>query len=58
LILNWLDRSFGARTARQDPFERAVEEMLIALEGPFTAQGCRPVLDQDTAPGRATPSWG
>lgn len=33
--------------ARRDPFERAVENMLIAMEGVFTSAGYRLLLNQD-----------
>ncbi len=47
VILGYLERSLGPPVARADPYERAVEEMLIALEGPFTAAGYRLVMNQD-----------
>jgi glutathione S-transferase len=49
VILRYLDEVFGAPIARAVPFERAVENMLIALEGPFTAAGYRLVMNQDLA---------
>jgi glutathione S-transferase len=47
VILRYLDRRFPPRIARADPHDAAVEEMLIALEGPFTAAGYRLVMNQD-----------
>lgn len=35
--------------ARRDPYERAVENMLIAMEGDFTTAGYRFVMNQDGA---------
>jgi glutathione S-transferase len=35
------------RVARADPYERAVENMLIALEDPFVSAGYRFVMNQD-----------
>jgi glutathione S-transferase len=47
VILRYLDRLLGPRIARADPYEGAVEDMLVALEGPFTAAGYRLVMNQD-----------
>jgi glutathione S-transferase len=50
VILRYLDACFPDRpVARREPFERAVEDMLIALEGPFTAEGYRLVMNRDPA---------
>lgn len=49
VILRYLDETVGATIARTDPYERAVENMLIALEGPFTSAGYRLVMNQDLA---------
>jgi glutathione S-transferase len=49
VILRYLDETVGPGVARADPYERAVENMLIALEGPFTAAGYRLVMNQDMA---------
>ncbi|CAN7364073.1 glutathione S-transferase family protein [Aminobacter sp. LjRoot7] len=47
-ILRFLDELFPeAPVARSDPYERAVESMLIAMEGEFTAAGYRFVMNQD-----------
>jgi glutathione S-transferase len=37
----------GALLRRADPFEHAVESMLVAWEGPFTTAGYLYVLNQD-----------
>lgn len=47
VILDYLDETIGPPIAHTDPYERALERMLIALEGPFTAAGYRLVLNQD-----------
>ncbi|KUF09507.1 glutathione S-transferase [Pseudoponticoccus marisrubri] len=47
VILRYLDEQLGAPVRRSDPFEHAVESMLIAQEGPFTAAGYRMVMNQD-----------
>jgi glutathione S-transferase len=50
VILRYLDESLpGPTIARADPYERAVENMLIAKEGPFVAAGYRFVMNQDQA---------
>jgi glutathione S-transferase len=49
VILRYLDRRFGPPIARAEPWEAAVEDMLIAREGPFTAAGYRLVMNQDQA---------
>jgi len=49
VILRYLDERFGEPVRRRDPFEHAVESMLIALEGEFTAAGYRFVMNQDRA---------
>ena len=49
VILRYLDETVGPGVARADPYERAVENMLIALEGPFTAAGYRLLMNQDPA---------
>jgi glutathione S-transferase len=43
-IEDWLPE---ASVARQDPYERAVENMMIAMEGDFTGAGYRLVMNQD-----------
>lgn len=51
VLLQYLEDRFPEpRIARADPYERAVENMLIALEGPFTTVGYLFVMNQD--PGR------
>ncbi len=48
VILRYLDELFPeAPVARSDPYERAVESMLIAMEGDFTGAGYRFVMNQD-----------
>ncbi len=49
VILRYLDETVGAPVARTDPFERAVENKLIAREGSFTLAGYRMVMNTDTA---------
>ena len=48
VILRYIEDRFPAPpVARTDPYERAVENMLIATEGPFTMTGYLYVLNQD-----------
>lgn len=48
IILRYLEELFPDPTvARRDPFERAVERMLIAHEGAFTTCGYRFVMNRD-----------
>ncbi|MBY6122708.1 glutathione S-transferase family protein [Mameliella alba] len=48
VILRYLDEMLpGAPLRRPDPFEHAVESMLIAREGPFTTAGYLYVLNQE-----------
>lgn len=48
VILRYLDETFAETPiARATPYERAVENMLIAMEGGFTASGYRLVMSQD-----------
>jgi len=48
VILNYLDETVaGGLQRRPDPFEHAVEQMLIAKEGPFVSAGYRLVMNQD-----------
>ena len=48
VILRYLDETFPEKPiAAADPYGRAVENMLIALEGEFTAAGYRFVMNQD-----------
>ncbi len=49
VILGWADATIGAPVARADPFEHAVESMLIALEGGFTGAGYGFLMNQDPA---------
>lgn len=50
VILRYLDELFPETPiARATPYERAVENMLIALEGDFTGAGYRFVMNQDAA---------
>lgn len=50
VILDYFDETLGGATLRRsDPYERAVERMLIAREGAFTAAGYMFVMNQDPA---------
>ena len=50
VILHYLEQVFpDPPVARADPYERAVEMMLTAMEGPFTATGYRFVMNRDPA---------
>ncbi|RYE07657.1 MAG: glutathione S-transferase family protein [Hyphomicrobiales bacterium] len=48
VLLRYLDEALdGPAVARALPFERAIENMLIAMEGDFTGAGYRMVMNQD-----------
>lgn len=48
VLLGYLDETLGGPGVRRtDPFEHAVEAMLIAREGPFTGAGYRFVMNRD-----------
>ncbi|MDC9822114.1 glutathione S-transferase family protein [Devosia sp. ZB163] len=50
VILRYFDEIFPETPiARATPYERAVENMLIAMEGDFTSSGYRLVMNQDPA---------
>lgn len=50
VILDYFDETLGTGTIRRsDPYERAVERLLIAREGPFTGAGYMFVMNQDPA---------
>ena len=50
VILDYLDEIMpGGTQRRPDPYEHAVERMLIAKEGPFTGAGYMFVMNQDLA---------
>lgn len=50
VLMRYLDATVaGPRVTRDDPFERAVEDALLAMEGDFSAAGYRFVLNQDPA---------
>lgn len=50
VILRYLDETVGGgMTRRADPYDHAVENMLIAREGPFTMAGYLFVMNQDRA---------
>ncbi|PZF76401.1 glutathione S-transferase family protein [Aestuariivirga litoralis] len=50
VLLRYFDElSQAMPVARQTPYERAVENMLIAMEGDFTSAGYRLVMNQDPA---------
>ncbi len=47
VILRYFDEVLGMPIARADPYERAVEQMMIAKEGAFTMAGYIMVMNQD-----------
>lgn len=47
VILRYLDEFLGQPVARTDAYERAVENMLIGKEGPFTMAGYIMVMNQE-----------
>lgn len=48
VILRYFDERFPERRiARADPYEHAVENMMVAMEGDFTAAGYRFVMNRD-----------
>jgi glutathione S-transferase len=47
VLLHYLDEKLIPDIRRASPYERAVEAMLIAMEGDFTSAGYRFVLNQD-----------
>ena len=48
VILGYLDETIaGGLQRRSDPYEHAIEQMLIAKEGPFVSAGYRLVMNQD-----------
>ncbi|MGP6087768.1 glutathione S-transferase family protein [Antarctobacter jejuensis] len=47
VILRYLDEVLGDPVRRRDPFEHAVESMLVAKEGPFTGAGYHFVMSRD-----------
>ena len=50
VILQYLEDRFPAPpVAQQDPYRRALENMLVAMEGAFGAHGYRYVMNQDIA---------
>lgn len=50
VIMAYLDEVVpGGRQRRADPYEHAIEQLLIAQEGPFTAAGYLFVMNQDKA---------
>ncbi|MFN3891355.1 MAG: glutathione S-transferase family protein [Beijerinckiaceae bacterium] len=49
VILRYLDESIGPGVAQADPYRRAVENMLIAMEGDFASAGYRFILNRDRA---------
>lgn len=49
VILRYFDESLGAAVAQPDAYGRAVENMMIAKEGPFTMAGYIMVMNQDPA---------
>jgi glutathione S-transferase len=49
VILRYLDERLPVQVARADPYERAIENMLVAMEGDFTNAGYRCVMNRDKA---------
>ncbi|NBC34958.1 glutathione S-transferase family protein [Novosphingobium sp. FSY-8] len=50
VILRYFDERFPQpRIARADPYEHAVEQMLVATDGAFTGAGYRMILNRDVA---------
>ena len=49
VILQYLDEALGQLIRRKDPFEHAVENLLITREGPFTTAGYLFVMNQNRA---------
>lgn len=50
VLLRYLDATLPVpRVLRQDPYEHAIENMLVAMEGDFTAAGYRYVKNRDLA---------
>src|SRR4028119_2286151 len=50
VLLRFLDETVpGPRLAREDPVERAIEGMLVGLEGPFANAGYAMVMNQGPA---------
>lgn len=49
VILRYFDEVLPVPVARSDPYEKAVERMLIQKEGPFTTTGYVMVMNQDQA---------
>lgn len=48
VILQYLEQTFAdPPIARRDPYERAVENMMVAMEGPFTVTGYTFVMNRD-----------
>lgn len=47
IILRYLDEALGNPVRRSDPYEHAVENLLITHEGPFTMAGYLFVMNQD-----------
>lgn len=50
VILRYMDAALnGPKVARQDPYQHAIENMLIAMEGPLGNAGYGYILNQDPA---------
>ncbi|MDA5095194.1 glutathione S-transferase family protein [Aliiroseovarius sp. KMU-50] len=47
VILSYFDETIAPQIARSDPYERAVEQMMVSMEGPFTMAGYMMVMNQD-----------
>lgn len=48
VLMQYLDDLFPERlVARRDPLERAIENLMTSLEGPFVSAGYRLVMNQD-----------
>lgn len=47
VLMDYLDALFGPKIAREDPYERAVEQMLVLKESNFVVQGYQFVMNQE-----------
>jgi glutathione S-transferase len=57
VILRYVEEAFGTgEISRVDPYERAVERMLVAREGAFTVDGYTMVMNRDRA--KTDSHWG
>lgn len=49
VLMRYVDRLLPGRVMREDPYEHAVEELMVTHEGAFTGAGYRFVMNQDPA---------